>query len=637
MGVQGLFSLLENHSQVYRETKLRGRKLLIDGCNLIHLLYFTGLDQNLGGEYAAFEDLIERFVSALKICNISPFVILDGGSDISGKKDQTCTLRAENRIKRSHLAATGGGQKNILPPLATKVFTQTLMRLNVPLVQCYGEADQEVAALAAEWNCPVLSDDSDFFIFELPSGLLPIRHFLWWEASASQRFIRCRAYRASSFCIYFQIPCPLLPVFAILAGNDYSKLQVASWTQDWLSRLEGLLRWLKDFQQPEEALRAALRSGHVQSERQEAELMELLSAFIKTYELPASSTKDLFVSGQKAPPPEQGADLIPEWTWLPLMHCQLPPSILDILLLHKMKLSIMVDDGTLPSANGASRPLRQLFYGLLLGGDAVPPVEERDRDGLKLSFTQIKPTVTCTAQKLRLGSLQQSKASERLQVLLEALGVTEEPLNKLPSQLRLPVAVTRYWMQRAEPRPDNQLLRALLQGMMWGHKAGPGRRPEPGLKVKGQRKLTPDVGVVHSLCQWQACLTDALQLNQLLCFPLEEPDIARLYQGTFIHHLLHHNSFLHSDAQLYDLLLSITQQTSAPAAPAAPAGPGEPRRSPRIIQQQMLKLEEEEQEDECSAQAEQVLLMEKQLVVKNRQKSKKKAGLHRSALSEYGH
>uniref|UniRef100_A0A8C5E658 Protein asteroid homolog 1-like n=1 Tax=Gouania willdenowi TaxID=441366 RepID=A0A8C5E658_GOUWI len=469
---------------------------------------------NLGGEYAAFEDLIERFVSALKICNISPFVILDGGSDISGKKDQTCTLRAENRIKRSHLAATGGGQKNILPPLATKVFTQTLMRLNVPLVQCYGEADQEVAALAAEWNCPVLSDDSDFFIFELPSGLLPIRHFLWWEASASQRFIRCRAYRASSFCIYFQIPCPLLPVFAILAGNDYSKLQVASWTQDWLSRLEGLLRWLKDFQQPEEALRAALRSGHVQSERQEAELMELLSW----------STSALHVS----PVPlvcECESDWLNElmckWTWLPLMHCQLPPSILDILLLHKMKLSIMVDDGTLPSANGASRPLRQLFYGLLLGGDAVPPVEERDRDGLNIKFIlKLYLTKRCT-------ECSPTTASERLQVLLEALGVTEEPLNKLPSQLRLPVAVTRYWMQRAEPRPDNQLLRALLQGMMWGHKAGPGRRPEPGLKVKGQRKLTPDVGVVHSLCQWQACLTDALQLNQLLCFPLEEPDIAR--------------------------------------------------------------------------------------------------------------
>lgn len=55
--------------------------------------------------------------------------------------------------------------------------------------------------------------------------------------------------------------------------------------------------------------------------------------------------------------------------------------------------------------------------------------------------------------------------STRLKVLLEALGVKEELLNVLPPQLRLPVAVTCYWHNRAQPPPDLQLLKSLLLGM----------------------------------------------------------------------------------------------------------------------------------------------------------------------------
>lgn len=37
----------------------------------------------------------------------------------------------------------------------------------------------------------------------------------------------------------------------------------------------------------------------------------------------------------------------------------------------------------------------------------------------------------------------------------------------------------------------------------------------------------PDVGLTHAFNQWQACLKDSLHLNQLLGFPLPEPQVAR--------------------------------------------------------------------------------------------------------------
>lgn len=59
----------------------------------------------------------------------------------------------------------------------------------------------------------------------------------------------------------------------------------------------------------------------------------------------------------------------------------------------------------------------------------------------------------------------QAEPSLRLQVLLEALGVTEASLSHLLPQLRLPVAVTCYWLRRAQPRPEERLLKALLLGL----------------------------------------------------------------------------------------------------------------------------------------------------------------------------
>ncbi len=83
-----------------------------------------------------------------------------------------------------------------------------------------------------------------------------------------------------------------------------------------------------------------------------------------------------------------------------------------------------------------------------------------------------KSTFTSTPPACRL----QVEASQRLQVLLEALGVKEASLTSTPPQLRLLVAATYYWLQRAKPPPKERLLKALLMGLSNGealrHRAG---------------------------------------------------------------------------------------------------------------------------------------------------------------------
>ncbi|XP_059195036.1 protein asteroid homolog 1-like [Centropristis striata] len=544
MGVQRLNMLLKNHQEIHQEVRFRSSRLVVDGCNLLYQLYFSsGLDQNHGGEYAAFEALIEKFVQALRDCDIKPYVVLDGGTDPTDKKSETLMSRAKNRLRKANRAAEDGARENVLPQLAKLVFRQTLIWLKVPLAQCYGETDREIAALAREWECPVLSQDSDFFIFDLPAGLLPIDHFQWKavERSGSQSSIPCKSYNTSSFCIHFNIKPQLLPAFAALAGNDYVKLPI-NWAQfapegnKTTRHLEGLLRWLRGFQTPHQAFEAALGLMGDLSETRRDKAMKDLYLGMEEYQLPPSTLKKFFIHGTPPPFPEELAGRVPDWTRLPLTQAWLNSNILYVLLLRRMSFSCAVELHTTPSAHRTSRPLRRLMYGLLLGEGKE--VSENDRDGFQFKIVPVQSAVTATSEKLELDSLDKAEPSLRLQVLQEALGVTEASLRDLPPWLRLPVAVTCYWLRTAQPPPDEVLLKALLLGLCTGdplrHRAD---LQIFNITLSKSYKEPTDAVVGHAINQWQSCLRTSIDLNQLLGFPFLEPPVSRLYEGTLVHQL----------------------------------------------------------------------------------------------------
>ncbi|CAN9514422.1 unnamed protein product [Ophioblennius macclurei] len=544
MGVQGLFTFVLNKAgNILPNHKFSDCQLIIDGTNLLFMLYMdSGLDQNQGGEYAEFEQLLEKFVAALRNCNIKPYVLMDGGADPLDRKRDKRIEKATASIRNATAAAQSGESKGILPPLARSVFIQTMARLQVPLAQCYGEADKEIAALAKEWECPVLSNDSDFFIFQLPSGVLPTKLFRWKDATT---FVPCKIYRASSFCTHIELPPEMLPVFAVLAGNDFVNIRQFNRSQFGGGRLEGLLSWLQQsrFPQPEAALDEALRLLGNQDEESRQQLRSQLIMAMEDYQIPASVIKEFFDRGVAPPLPDNLVDWVPDWMRLPLTKAQLTSEVLDVLLLQRIDIRPTVEMSNLPSANLTSRPLRQLMYWLLLGGEG-PEVTEMDREGLELMFNPVNPVNTDTTQRLPLAELRQADAAVRLQVLLRALGVTEASLSRFLPELHLPVAVTFFWLHNALLPPDRLQLEALLQGMV-GLEEGVA---ELIGAVEALLSPEPPQHPTYAFNQWQLCLRDAMYLNQLLDFPLPDPTVARLFQGTGVHH--HYNSMLapiHSD------------------------------------------------------------------------------------------
>ncbi|XP_059909157.1 protein asteroid homolog 1-like isoform X3 [Gadus macrocephalus] len=545
MGVKGFWSLLEGNGQVYQIYKdyhFRDSKLVVDGSNLAYHLYFMNfLDLSHGGEYLAFQALVQAFFTILNNCGIKPYVVMDGGSSKSDDKLISILERKIKFLRRAHDIALMGRREDILPPFTLSVFEQTLNDMKVPLVRCFGETNGQLAALAREWCCPVLSAATDFYIYDLPEGVLPLDHFLQSvKKSLASNEIHCKLYAMTKFCTFFNIDRQLLPVFASLAKNNDVNLREINWIQFQPAerprmgikavRLEGLLSWLgaRTDQTTEDILTAAMALIPDMSQQAQREAQTEVQKSMLEYRLPSSSLRGFFSEGTVPPLATKKSHCVPDWVRAPLARGELSGDVLNVLVDRRMIVGIQAELSDLQSSNLTSQPIRQVLYGLLLGlGQGA--VREVDRVEL-----EVQPLVQGAAQQLTLATLPQAdRETVRLQVCLETMGVEEETLEGVPAHLRLPVAVTRYWLRRASPEPT--LLKALLMVMVQGELNRLTGGTTDGQHYTKHSEQLPDGVVAHSFNQWQACLKDASQLNLLLCKPLPEPLFAWLYQGRLVH------------------------------------------------------------------------------------------------------
>ncbi|KAM6986936.1 single-strand DNA endonuclease ASTE1-like [Aplochiton taeniatus] len=447
MGVRGLSTLVNIYRKdVLEEIQFSNEKLVIDGSSLYYSLYYkSGLDQSHGGDYMGFRKEMSLFFQSLKACGIQPYVVLDGGSHHTDYKIETLLQRQKTKISRADQMSKGekGADINVLPPLVKDVFKQVLFDLEVSLAQCFGEADPEVVSLANKWSCPVLSTDSDFYIYDIPAGFLHLSDFNWKEIKNQK--VPATKYTTQKLSRRYNINPGLLPVFASVA----------------------------------------------------------------------------------------------DWTLSPLIKGKLTSFIIDVLHLKRMILSPQIEDVTKPSGHATARPIRQCLYGLLLNGQGS--VKEYDRDGEEYKGKD----VPSQRVQLKLEELEKAPVDTRRQVLMEVLGVPwpNLALNPLPENLKLLVCVLHFWRNHSDLQPSDLHLTALLLGVVYGELCRQRREGGEFLntmdKIKRKGKTMPrDLEVAHMFSQWQSCLKESLHLNQLLCFPLMEPDCAWLYCGPLVHTLV---------------------------------------------------------------------------------------------------
>jgi len=104
---------------------------------------------------------------------------------------------------------------------------------------CYmvsdGNADVDLAKKGIQLKCPVLSDDSDFYVFPLPNGYIPYTKFDWRNAKEVSS-IRVAIYYYFNFQQQFGISEGLLCLIPAIAGNDTGISHLKKYKQESLSK-----------------------------------------------------------------------------------------------------------------------------------------------------------------------------------------------------------------------------------------------------------------------------------------------------------------------------------------------------------------------------------------------------------------
>ena len=226
MGVRGLFSFFQNnHDDFFVPHDLHNSLLVIDGNNLRYHLYNTCPRKNccFGGDYNKYYEHVLSFFRNLISCQIKPIVVIDGSFDEAKRK--TLWQRARDQIQAG-ISCTPTNTVAVLPLFAKEVFFQAIKEVNkVILIQDFFEADSKIASIASSLKCPVLSNDSDFFVFNvevISLRSLSFRVEMEDVQKANENKLSCQRFDREAFLKHFGIGNrDMLFLLASLMGNDY--------------------------------------------------------------------------------------------------------------------------------------------------------------------------------------------------------------------------------------------------------------------------------------------------------------------------------------------------------------------------------------------------------------------------------
>lgn len=233
MGIRGLTTFIQSRSHLYMDRfELHDTNFVIDGNAVACQLYrwhCTYANDCFGGDYDKYGKVILDFFQLLFDCNITPYVVFDGGYE--SKKVATVITRMKNKISTAAaLDSVSEGSYSVFPLFLRDCFEEVLTKLGIKKVRCDYEGDSETANMARALNCPVLSYDSDFFIFDvlyIPFKTFEMKTKVKKINDTCYKYIPCEVYRIDKFLnSYGGMDKGNLPILAVLLGNDYVRRSV---------------------------------------------------------------------------------------------------------------------------------------------------------------------------------------------------------------------------------------------------------------------------------------------------------------------------------------------------------------------------------------------------------------------------
>ena len=571
MGIQGLTSFVDKKFKRWEKKEIRG-KIIIDGSSLMFTLYT--FDWGHGGQYPEFRSKIQGFFQATKASGITPIVVMDG-VDVEGRKMPVIMSRRRERIKKVDRYCRQERRESViglgvLPPLVLQVYLRTLQELGVELTFADGEGDIAVFELANGYSCPVLSNDSDFLMYNLHSGYIPLNQFKWEESMP----IVARVYHHVNFCTEFGLHDPNLRlVIPAIAGNDFISSIDDENFAGYLARnspelnyrhdkIGTIVNFIQKFPSLE-GFKGRIVSFPCLTRNGKEKLIENCRQAEKMYNSDETSSLDL-MREKSSLRLHSSSKNIPKWLLNQYRSGNL--FTMHILATSRHILNVFVEDTFRSSCTVSSKPIRQFIYGIM----GLPKVTECGRIGSAPEEVEVEASTDLVGGR-RVPQLQRIptiSASERAHVVYSVLGCsnTEPMLDRLDKQWRLAIAATEFWVR--ECSPDQLAVEALVL-CFTVLSTNIDTLKRLNLSVHEHfRRSQQWMDLLHVFSQWQSCYGDALRLNQILMLPLKPVSPASIFDGRLLIYVASsaHNKRVVTDLQdiktmrLYSKLVDIASQ-----------------------------------------------------------------------------
>ena len=500
-----------------------------------------------GGDYVSISRELSRFFQALVDAGINPIIVLNGTFNY----DKANTIARRLDEKRKYIA-------NLLVPeekrdyeLKKQSFTARYLatETTIDLVKrvlgddCLfvpdREADVDVACLAIHHQCPVLSNDSDFYIFPLLYGYIPYSKLDW--SNAKGNVIYGDFYYYQQFCKQFGIyDESLLTVIPAVVGNDtipkldekYFKMIMPQndCTNDF-RRLEDAMKYVARFSTFDTCL-ASLRQ-----EKLYGLVRNIQGAYFEYFYLPLFKPRNSLTTDLTC----KDGSSIPLFLLKKYRKGHFYKLVLNVLVYHKAHFSTAVEDVSQSWCCLIGVPIRRAIYGILCGSDACILESQRCANATSQVEVEVKSIthIMYDGKEVPLPTLQscgsQLDTEYGKKILFGILDAWKQDFENIPKDYQLLLAITRFWYTHCTINKKDILLNAFILLVQLSKE----RNIERSLPVRVPAKpLFPMAFFTHAFAQWQSLYRDIQTLNQLLQEPLKLLQVSRFLECSYLYSLV---------------------------------------------------------------------------------------------------
>ena len=486
-------------------------KLVVDGNCILRSIEWSN-----GGQYREFRNAVCRFYSKLLESGITPIVVFDGVDE--AQKIDTLLKRKKEQVDINNDSITDNTSREagcvgrILPPLFSEVYRMVLYRLNIKFHVADGEADVVIATLANKCSCPVLSEDSDFFVFRLIGGFIQFKHF-YWESHP----ITADVYHRDQLANQLQLrDTSLICLIPALVGSDFLEpCQPNHQTPNSESTtIQDICSYLCQFP----SVKAFLENFN-----DEAIQLQCQKA-LEWYEVKNEHSYEKLVSST-----DINGSIFPQWLVELFHNGHLPSFPLNAALFSQVIFNVVAENFNKESSMLAAKPIRLCIYAFL----KINNVDEFIRCGLDIKRVEAtRRDINGQFRGVTIELVESLSHQKRQSLFYEILKCNDLNINhKLANEADwwFIVATVSFWARSTHP-PEH-LVKALLLCFMLcslpDENIFCGRCKVPSAFRQSQEWLD----TLHWFSQWQAIYHAAWTLNALLMEPMLVFSPAFLYDG----------------------------------------------------------------------------------------------------------